>query len=252
MTTGTAHDQVDRDIGDAPSRVAPLSALDDYEIADGYPEIRGWDVRDSAGRSIGYVYDVLVDLEAMRVRYLDVELESQFAGSDADPRVLIPLENVGLDGRSDEVLLRGVDVADLHALVPYARRGVPRDREVELPRPSAAADTVTQSPAAFADTELDRERHFDDERLFARDDVEVERRAFQPGEGVSPAIEGDEIRIPLMVEEIVVEKRLVAKEMLIIRKRIVTEERVIEADVRKERIEIDDPAGRVRSADHRT
>jgi photosynthetic reaction center H subunit len=218
MTTGTAHDQGDRDTADAPSRIASLSALDDYEIADGYPDIRGWDVRDSAGRSIGYVYDVLVDLEAMRVRYLDVELESQFAGSDADPRVLIPLENVGLDGRSDQVLLRGVDVADLHALVPYARRGVTRERKVELPRPSAAADTVTQSPAAFADTELDREHHFDDERLFARDDVEVERRAVEPAEDVSAA----------------------------------TEKQVIEADVRKERIEIDDPAGRVRSADHRT
>jgi sporulation protein YlmC with PRC-barrel domain len=208
MTTGTEHDQVDRATGDAPSRVAPMSALDDFEIADGYPEIRGWDVRDSAGRSIGYVYDVLVDLDAMRVRYLDVQLESQFAGNDADPRVLIPIENVGLDGRGDEVLLRGVDVADVHALVPYARRGVAREREVELPRPSAAADTLTQSPATVADTELDRDRHFDDERLFARDDVEVERRAVQPGEDVSA----------------------------------VTEERVIEADVRKERIEIDDPA----------
>jgi photosynthetic reaction center H subunit len=218
MTTGTAHDQGDRDIDDAPSRIAPLSALDDYEIADGYPEVRGWDVRDSAGRSVGYVYDVLVDLEAMRVRYLDVELDSQFAGSDADPRVLIPLENVGLDGRSDGVLLRDVDVADLHGLVPYARRGVTREREVEPPRPSAPADTVTQSPAAVADTELDRKRHFDDERLFARDDVELERRAVQPDEDVSAA----------------------------------TKEQVIEADVRNERIEIDDPAGRVRSADHRT
>ena len=35
-----------RELDDAPSRLAPLSEQDELEIADGYPEVRGWDVRD--------------------------------------------------------------------------------------------------------------------------------------------------------------------------------------------------------------
>src|SRR5688500_18827862 len=109
MVKDGANELAASDVADAPSRVAPLSELyDEYEVADGYPEVRGWDVRDAGGRSIGYVCDLLVDLEAMRVRYLDVELEPEFGGADADRRVLIPLESVNFDGSDEEVLLRGI------------------------------------------------------------------------------------------------------------------------------------------------
>jgi photosynthetic reaction center H subunit len=116
---------------DVPSRIAPLSELGDYEVADGYPEIRGWNVRDSADRSIGRVHDLLVDVGALRVRYLDVELAPKFAGPEADRRVLIPVESVDLDGTGDQVLLPGIEAAQVRGLVPHARRGVAKDRSVE-------------------------------------------------------------------------------------------------------------------------
>jgi photosynthetic reaction center H subunit len=112
--------------GDIPVRIAALRDLDDYELADGYPEIRGWEVRDKADRAIGRVHDLLVDVEALRVRYLDVELSPRFA-TEADRRVLIPMENVDLDGTGDQVILPGVDVADVRGLVPHARRGATSD-----------------------------------------------------------------------------------------------------------------------------
>jgi uncharacterized protein (TIGR02271 family) len=89
------------------------------------------------------------------------------------------------------------------------------------------------------------------ERLpVTRQDVDIERRALRPGEELlAPDVRDDEIRIPIMAEELVVEKRLVTKEVLIIRKRAVTEERVVEADLRRERVEIDDPARRVVGVD---
>jgi photosynthetic reaction center H subunit len=124
MVDNIADHAGDTEVGDAPSRIAPLSALDEYEVADGYPEVRGWDVRDADDRSIGYVYDLLVDVDALRVRYLDVELAPKFATTEADRRVLIPMDNVDLDGTGDQVLLPGVHAADVRGLVPYARRGV--------------------------------------------------------------------------------------------------------------------------------
>jgi photosynthetic reaction center H subunit len=119
------------EVADAPTRIRPLSELDDYEVADGYPEIRGWEVRDAADRSIGYVYDLLVDVAAMRVRFLDVELAPKFATTEADRRVLVPMESIDLDGTGDQVLLPGVNAADVRGLVPYARRGVATERAVE-------------------------------------------------------------------------------------------------------------------------
>ena len=109
---------------EVPIQIAALSDLPDYEIADGYPEVRGWAVRDADDRSIGHVHDLLVDLGAMRVRYLDVELTPRFAAVEAERRVLVPIERVDLDGTGDVVVMPDVKVAQVRELVPFARRGV--------------------------------------------------------------------------------------------------------------------------------
>ena len=75
-----------------------------------------------------------------------------------------------------------------------------------------------------------------------REEVTVER---VPVEGRDAAALGaeigeDEIVVPVITEEVVVEKRPVVKEEIRIRKDVVHEEEVIEADVRKEEIDIDD------------
>jgi uncharacterized protein (TIGR02271 family) len=72
--------------------------------------------------------------------------------------------------------------------------------------------------------------------------VEESQRASGTNRGASPEarMEDDEIVVPIVEEEIVVEKRPVVKEEIRIRKDIVEEEDVVEADVRKEEIDIDD------------
>ena len=57
-------------------------------------------------------------------------------------------------------------------------------------------------------------------------------------------ISEEEIRIPLIEEELVVQKRPVVKEEIRVRKKIVEEEEVIEEDVRREEIDIDDQTKR--------
>ena len=47
------------------------------------------------------------------------------------------------------------------------------------------------------------------------------------------------VSIPVFEEQLVVEKRLVVRERIVIRKHTVTEEHVVEADLRRERVEID-------------
>jgi uncharacterized protein (TIGR02271 family) len=71
--------------------------------------------------------------------------------------------------------------------------------------------------------------------------VPVEGRAAPEAE-----IGGGEVRIPLVEEEIVVEKRPVVKEELRIRKDVVEEVEVVEADLRKEEVDVYDETTRRR------
>ena len=71
-----------------------------------------------------------------------------------------------------------------------------------------------------------------------REEVSVERR---PVNDVRAAgtIGGDEaIRIPVTREEVVVEKRPVVKEQIIVRKHAVTENQTVQADLKRERVDI--------------
>lgn len=49
----------------------------------------------------------------------------------------------------------------------------------------------------------------------------------------------EEVRVPIVEEELVVERRPVVKEEIVVRKSAVTREKTVEADLRKERVEID-------------
>ena len=56
--------------------------------------------------------------------------------------------------------------------------------------------------------------------------------------------EDEEVRVPVMEEEVVAEKKAVVKEEVRIDKDVVEEEEVVEEDVRKEEIEVDEGTGR--------
>ena len=79
-----------------------------------------------------------------------------------------------------------------------------------------------------------------------REEVTVERVPVE-GEATEADIGEDEVSVPLTEEEVVVEKRPVAKEEVRIRKDVVEDTEVVEEDVRREEVEIDDETrGRAR------
>ena len=88
-------------------------------------------------------------------------------------------------------------------------------------------------------------KHVDTERVSTTVDRDVE----EPEMERTPALEDDSgelitnadgsLSIPVFEEQLVVEKRLVVKERVVVRKRTVTEQQTVEADLRRERIEID-------------
>jgi uncharacterized protein (TIGR02271 family) len=116
----------------------------------------------------------------------------------------------------------------------------PRDEPVvrheETLRVDAApADHGTVRLRKHVDTE-----HVAEHIELGSEDATLER--VPPAEHDSGQIEtlpDGSISVPLFVEELVIEKRLVVRERVIVRKRTEVEQRVVHADLRRERLEID-------------
>jgi uncharacterized protein (TIGR02271 family) len=279
-----------------PGGLVPLDEADDYKVADGNPDPRGWDVI-ANGTKVGEVDKLIADLSALKVRYLDVELDDDFAGTK-DRHVLIPIGAARLDDDNDEVLLQGMTREALIGLPAFAANTpITRDYENSL----RVRMTGAPIPAPWSGRDYYDHEHFDENRFFGkrgapttgergerlvripiteeemrigkrqvqagevdvrktvetkhveqpvtrrREEVEVERRPIQgdqPVTGAADFKEG-ETRIPLMEEEIVVEKRPVAKEEVVIRKHAVEDTENVGADLKKERVDVDEK-GRVR------
>jgi uncharacterized protein (TIGR02271 family) len=72
------------------------------------------------------------------------------------------------------------------------------------------------------------------------EEVSVERVPVNDREASEAEIGDDEVSMPVVEEEIVTEKRPVVKEELRIRKDTVQDEEVVEEDVRREEVDVDD------------
>jgi uncharacterized protein (TIGR02271 family) len=74
-----------------------------------------------------------------------------------------------------------------------------------------------------------------------REEVHVDRVPVEEGREASEAEIGeDEVSVPVTEEEVVTEKRPVAKEEIRVRKDAVEDEEVVEEDVRREEVDVDD------------
>jgi uncharacterized protein (TIGR02271 family) len=293
-TTGTTTGTTTGATG-ADTDLRRLSDLDDFEVADGHPDIRGWKVRTPDGQVLGKVDDLIVSVREMRVRYIDVDVDRSIRSGAADAatpkgaetgHALVPIGTAQLDDAGDDVIVRSLTGADLASYPLYARQGgITRDYEQSLRGRFGGA--TTGAAAAGASSDFYENEHYDESRLFDRkrnragkdeqrltlseEELSVGKRQVQAGEvEVRKSVEtehvkqqvpvtreevtverrpandrmaaadigDDAIRIPLTQEEVVVDKRPVAKEQIIVRKHAVTENRTIDADVRKERVDV--------------
>ncbi len=165
-------------------QLAHLSEMDDYEIADGEPDIVGWDVCASNGEKIGDVEDLLVDSATMRVRYLEVKLETDLVPNNDRRHCLIPIGSARLDDDQDNVLV-SMESERLLALPPYVRGALSRGYE------QSVVDGFARPGGRVVSTNDDSERdfyddddNFNDRRMFEtrrelgrRDDAYLRRRS---------------------------------------------------------------------------
>lgn len=76
---------------DAERQLEPLHQLNDYTVAAGDTDPRGWDVVARDGRRLGRVEDLVVDTAEMKARYLDVSVDGALTPAVNEERhVLVP------------------------------------------------------------------------------------------------------------------------------------------------------------------
>src|SRR5690349_7333814 len=156
---------------DDGTRIAPLSALNDFEVAEGYPDIRGWQVASTDGREVGKVHDLLIDVDQMRTRYLDVRLTKELAASPGDRDVLIPIGTAQVI--EDKNVVRVPLTAERVGLLPVYEHGrLTRTHELEVRRHFSLAEAAAATTAGAAATTAARDFYddegYDDRRFFGK------------------------------------------------------------------------------------
>src|SRR5690242_8014280 len=134
-------------------RLGRLSDLGKWDVAEGEPDIRGWEVRTVGGRELGKIKELLVDPDAGEVVMLDVDL----GGSDR--HALVPLRIVEID---------------------RPKRVVRMDSSDLTPEERAAVDQAEVAPAMSSDNRARERKWADADRVKylsqGNDEVVVERR----------------------------------------------------------------------------
>lgn len=110
----------------------PLKDLPDFEVADHEPDVRGWEVKDASGRRIGEVDQLLVDVDARKVRYLDVGVDGELVQTKTARHILIPIGSARLDRDQEHVRVDQLRAADLAQLPEYTHEALTDDYEIAL------------------------------------------------------------------------------------------------------------------------
>jgi len=150
-------------------RIAPLGALDDFQVAQGYPDVRGWKVFSSDGQEVGKVHELLIDVDNLRTRYLDVRLAQAIAATPGDRDVLVPIGTAHIV--DDENVVRVPLSAERIGLLPlYDHKHLTRVHELEVRRHfslgEAAAAAATGAVADTTQRTFYDDEGYDDRKFF--------------------------------------------------------------------------------------
>lgn len=178
------------------AQIAPLSELKDFQVSEGYKDIRGWRVDSADGKEVGKVHDLLVDLDGMRTRYLDVRLHSAIAATHGDRDVIIPIGSARIADEGDLVIVPLT--AERVSLLPVYDHGtLTRVHESEVRRhftlgEAAAGAAAATAATAVAATTPDREVDRPVDREFYNHEVYDDRKFFS----IKPRKDGEVAAAP--------------------------------------------------------
>jgi stress response protein YsnF len=154
-------------------RLQELSGSD-FEIVNGQPDIKGWDVTDVTGTYIGEVDELIFDTVTRKVLYLIVDLEGNELNLDFR-KVLVPIGLATLHEKDDEVILAELTSHYLSSLPAYEKGKISPGTESTIRNTftGLAAAVASGATSYQADSEninsddFYNHEHFDQNRFYA-------------------------------------------------------------------------------------
>ena len=135
-------------------RLVPLSELKDYEVAKDNTNVTGWRVVGADGEKLGDVKDLVVDMEAMKVRYLSVLGDQRYF--DRDTFLLIPIGAAALDRKGKNIFVASVDASSIARYPAYPGGPITPDYEY------AVRDNFRRAHQDTFDDKAEYKSEFDD------------------------------------------------------------------------------------------
>jgi uncharacterized protein (TIGR02271 family) len=235
-------------------------------------DVRGFEVRtQSDNEKVGRVDDLVCSPDG-RLRYLDVDAGGFFNAH----RVALPIGAAEVDRTNDVVWVRGMSKDQIKDLPEYSgdASSITDDYEKRVRRSIGSSpdrsdselydqgrfyaerggESAREARLILSEEELHvgkrsvkageaglrktvESKHVEETVPLVHEEVTVERRPITDRNARGATISEGEVRIPLMAEEAVVEKRAVAKEEVVLSKKQVTENKTVGADVQRERLD---------------
>ncbi|HVF80509.1 MAG TPA: PRC and DUF2382 domain-containing protein [Flavisolibacter sp.] len=211
------------DSNERHTRLQKLSGSD-YEIMDGQPDIRGWDVKDDNGKQIGEVEELIFDVQSRKVRYIVLDLDDNELDLD-DREVLVPIGIAQLHKDDDDVLLPGVTAEQLRALPEYDEDRFDTDSEEGVRNVFGGLGAGALAGGSNAD--FYNHDHFNEDNLYRN---RQQRDSSDSDESTT---------IPVIKEELEIGKREVETGGIRLRSRVVEEQVSEDINLREEHVTVE-------------
>ncbi len=127
-----------------------LEELSNYKLSDKDKDVKGWKVKDIAGKVIGHIENLLVNINSERVVYLDVEVDESIISANFKPyrfkakkgihhfinhvsenHIIIPIGMVTLDLENKVVSTKKINY-ETFAHTKRLKKGAPVYRDYEI------------------------------------------------------------------------------------------------------------------------
>ncbi|MFW5955698.1 MAG: PRC-barrel domain-containing protein [Rhodothermales bacterium] len=160
-------------------KLRPIDKLDDIQVAEGDPDVRGWDVLTRERLRIGKVHTLIVDEAAMTVRYLGIAVNDDLLVDRDSHHVLIPIGMARLDPDHDNVLFDDVTPDDVMRLPNYEHGPVTPEYEARV------RDVLITEGEPYGSSGYYDQEYFDRDRFYRR-----ERNQTRPATGSRGDVRG--------------------------------------------------------------
>lgn len=122
-----------------------LKDLEDWKIHDNHTDIRGWEVYSNDNMKVGKIENLIVDIKAKEVRYIEIQLEDDLAGLDHlnstietryekdDRFIIVPIGLINIDDNKDIIKVDKLNTSALYQTPRFDREaGINPDYEIVL------------------------------------------------------------------------------------------------------------------------